>query len=61
MYPVASCNDKDFENLVSVYLDAVFKPNVVKDKRLFMQEGWHYELENPDGELKYKRWLFIMR
>ena len=53
MYPVASCNDKDFENLVSVYLDAVFKPNVVKDKRLFMQEGWHYELENPDGELKY--------
>jgi len=53
MYPVASCNDKDFENLVRVYVDAVFKPNVLKEEKLFMQEGWHYELEDKDSELIY--------
>lgn len=52
VYPVASCNDHDFENLMSVYADAVFHPNIYKYKEIFMQEGWHYELENPDGELK---------
>ncbi len=53
MYPVASINDKDFENLVKVYVDAVFKPNVLNEKKIFMQEGWHYELEGIDKELKY--------
>lgn len=52
MYPIASCNEKDFENLFKVYADAVFMPNVLKEKKIFMQEGWHYELENPEGELK---------
>jgi len=51
-YPVASQNLKDFHNLVDVYLDAVFHPRIAKD--FFMQEGWHYELESPEAELKYK-------
>ena len=54
MYPVASRNDKDFKNLMAVYLDAVFFPNIYKDETILMQEGWHYELENPEDELKYK-------
>ncbi len=51
VYPVASCNDKDFHNLMDVYLDAVFHPNIYKRKEIFMQEGWHYELESPEDEL----------
>jgi len=51
-YPVASQNLKDFHNLVDVYLDAVFHPRITKD--FFMQEGWHYELESPEDELKFK-------
>lgn len=53
MYPVASRNDKDFYNLVEIYLDAVFSPKVVKDKNAFLQEGWHYVIED-DGRLGYK-------
>lgn len=51
IYPVASCNDKDFQNLVHVYLDAVFYPNIYKNESIFRQEGWHYELESPEDEL----------
>lgn len=51
MYPVASCNDKDFQNLMHVYMDAVFYPNIYKQRKIFEQEGWHYELENADSEL----------
>lgn len=51
VYPIASCNDKDFANLMDVYLDAVFFPNIYKEEKIFMQEGWHYELDGPDGEL----------
>lgn len=53
IYPVASCNDKDFQNLMHVYLDAVFHPNIYKEEKIFMQEGWHYELEEEEGELTY--------
>ena len=53
VYPVASCNDKDFQNLMDVYMDAVFHPNIYKEKKIFMQEGWHYELDSEDGELIY--------
>ncbi|MGH4139499.1 insulinase family protein [Clostridium sp.] len=53
MYPVASKNNKDFQNLMSVYLDAVFYPNISKDPRILMQEGWHYEIVKETGELKY--------
>ncbi|MBQ8638820.1 MAG: insulinase family protein [Lachnospiraceae bacterium] len=51
MYPVASTNDKDFFNLMSVYMDSVFHPNITKTDKIFQQEGWHYELTEPDGEL----------
>lgn len=53
IYPVASCNDKDFANLMEVYLDAVFFPNIHHEKNIFLQEGWHYELESTEGELTY--------
>ncbi len=53
VYPVASTNDKDFQNLMNVYLDAVLNPNIYKEPKIFMQEGWHYELEEEDGELTY--------
>ncbi|MCQ2432915.1 MAG: insulinase family protein, partial [Clostridia bacterium] len=51
-YPVASCNEKDFKNLMNIYMDAVFYPNIYRHKEIFMQEGWHYELENAEDELK---------
>lgn len=52
LYPVASCNDKDFANLMHVYLDAVFYPAIYKEPRIFYQEGWHYEMEDVRDELK---------
>ncbi len=51
IYPVASCNDKDFQNLMEVYLDAVLYPNIYRHKEIFCQEGWHYELEDLDAPL----------
>ncbi|TYZ29963.1 insulinase family protein [Selenomonas caprae] len=53
MYPVASRNDKDFQNLMDVYLDAVFYPNMRENPQILMQEGWHYEIETPEEPLKY--------
>lgn len=52
VYPVASCNDQDFQNLMDVYLDAVFHPNIYKNKAIFLQEGWHYELDDEE-DLSY--------
>ena len=52
VYPVASCNDKDFQNLMSVYLDAVFYPNIYNEEKIFRQEGWHYEMEDVADDLK---------
>ena len=51
VYPVASCNDKYFQNLMHVYMDAVFYPNIYQNDKTFRQEGWSYKLDNPDGEL----------
>ena len=51
VYPVASCNDKDFQNLMHVYMDAVFYPNIYQSDKTFRQEGWSYHLDDPDGEL----------
>lgn len=51
IYPVASCNDKDFQNLMDVYMDAVFHPNIGKHREIFCQEGWHYEMEDIDAPL----------
>ena len=53
VYPVASCNDKDFQNLMDVYMDAVFHPNIYKHEEIFRQEGWSYHLDEEDGELTY--------
>ena len=51
VYPVASCNEKDFQNLMDVYMDAVLHPNIYKEEKIFKQEGWHYELESEDAPL----------
>ncbi|MGE5681501.1 MAG: insulinase family protein [Bacillota bacterium] len=54
IYPVASMNEKDYYNLMHIYLDAVFNPLIHENPRIFQQEGWHYELEDPKGEITYK-------
>ena len=51
VYPVASCNDADFRNLIHIYLDAVFYPAIYERREIFEQEGWHYEMEDADGPL----------
>lgn len=53
VYPVSSRNDQDFRNLMGVYLDAVFCPAIYKNKNIFLQEGWHYELDEETGDPKY--------
>ena len=60
VYPVASCNDKDFQNLMSVYLDAVFAPLSILDPKPFLQEGWHLELFNEDELPSYKGITFLL-
>jgi Zn-dependent M16 (insulinase) family peptidase len=54
MYPVASRNAADFRNLMDVYLDAVFFPNMLHDKEVLMQEGWHYDMDAADAPLTYR-------
>ncbi|MBO5525517.1 MAG: insulinase family protein [Clostridia bacterium] len=58
VYPVASRNEKDFSNLMSVYLDAVFAPNLRTNKNVFLQEGWHYELTDDKSEPVFKGVVF---
>ena len=53
VYPIASCNDQDYHNLMHVYLDAVFHPNIYKRDEILKQEGWHYEIADRDDELKF--------
>lgn len=53
VYPVASCNDKDFQNLMHIYMDAVFYPNIYQHEEIFRQEGWSYKLESEDADLEY--------
>ncbi|NMC56350.1 MAG: insulinase family protein, partial [Eubacteriaceae bacterium] len=53
IYPVASMNDKDFLNLIDVYLDGVLNPRIYDSEYVYMQEGWHYHLENEADDLKY--------
>lgn len=54
VYPVASMNETDYFNLMNVYLDAVFNPRIYEDERIFMQEGWHFELTDRNAPLEYK-------
>ncbi|WP_312113423.1 insulinase family protein [Brevibacillus reuszeri] len=53
IYPIASRNDQDFQNLMDVYLDAVLNPNVYQKEEIFLQEGWHHVLESTDADLYY--------
>ncbi|URZ00510.1 insulinase family protein [Clostridium felsineum] len=53
MYPVASRNKKDFMNLMDVYLDAVFYPDIYNTPEIIMQEGWHYAIENEEDDIEY--------
>ena len=53
MYPVASRNARDFQNLMDVYLDAVFYPSMRTNPQVLMQEGWHYEMDDADAPLRY--------
>lgn len=53
IYPVASCNDQDFQNLMHVYMDAVLYPNIYEHEEIFRQEGWSYHLESEEDALTY--------
>ncbi|WP_339224218.1 insulinase family protein [Paenibacillus sp. FSL W7-1332] len=53
IYPVASQNDQDFQNLMDIYMDAVLYPNIYQKEEIFRQEGWSYYLESVDAELQY--------
>ncbi|MBR2565690.1 MAG: insulinase family protein [Paenibacillus sp.] len=53
VYPVASRNDHDFHNLMDVYLDAVLNTNIYENEKIFLQEGWNYNLTSADDELTY--------
>ena len=53
VYPVASCNDKDFKNLMHVYMDAVLYPNIYEHEEIFRQEGWSYQLDSLEEPLSY--------
>jgi Zn-dependent M16 (insulinase) family peptidase len=52
-FPFASNNDKDFRNIMGIYMDAVLFPNFKKDPKIFDQEAWRYELDSKDGQLDY--------
>lgn len=54
IYPIASRNNKDFQNLMDVYLDAVFNPRIYEMIEIFMQEGWHHEIMDKDSPIEYK-------
>lgn len=54
IYPVASRNDQDFRHLMDVYLDAVFHPSIYRTKEIFLQEGWHYHLEDKADPITYR-------
>lgn len=53
VYPIASCNDKDFQNLMDVYMDGVLHPNIYKEEKIFRQEGWHYEIQEEQDPITY--------
>ena len=52
IYPISSQNDADFHNLLDVYLDAVFFPNIYKNDTILMQEGWRYHIEDKEAPLE---------
>ena len=58
VYPVSSRNQQDFENLMRVYLDGVFRPAIYKKPEIFRQEGWHYQMETADQVPAYNGVVF---
>jgi len=54
LYPVSSMNNKDFQSLMHIYLDAVFNPLIYEDPRILDQEGWHHDLEHADSNMTYR-------
>ena len=58
MYPVSSRNDKDFLNLVDIYMDAVLHPQILTKPEIFYQEGWHYDWTDKDSEPTFKGVVF---
>lgn len=56
LYPVSSRITQDYLNLAGVYLDAVFKPNILSDPNIFYQEGWH--IDTNEGDPAYKGVVF---
>lgn len=58
VYPLSSRNDKDFLNLIDVYMDAVLHPAILKNRNIFLQEGWHYEMTDKDAAPTYKGVVF---
>ncbi|WP_416294979.1 insulinase family protein [Paenibacillus illinoisensis] len=53
IYPIASRNEHDFHNLMDIYLDAVLNTNIYENEKIFLQEGWNYNLASPEDELTY--------
>ena len=51
-YPISSLSDEQLLKLADYYLDGVFNPLILKDKRIFDREAWRYELENEASPLK---------
>ena len=53
MYPFSTRNEKDFFNLMDMYLDSVFFPRMYEEPEIFYKEGWHYDIDSKEDELKY--------
>ena len=51
VYPVSSRCERDFLNLIDVYMDAVLSPAMLENKNIFRQEGWHYEYDEESDTL----------
>lgn len=51
-YTADSTSQKDLENLINVFLDGVFYPNMLEEPNIFKSEGWSYELDSEESELK---------
>ena len=58
IYPVASMNEVDFSNLMDVYLDAVFFPNVLNNKQIFQQEGWNLKYNESENRYGFEGIVF---
>lgn len=56
LYPVSSTNLQDHLNLMGVYLDAVFEPNI--SEQTLMREGWHLHLESINDKIKFQGVVF---